>query len=172
GIEQGQVLPQGERLKRAPDPGARDPMRRPADDRPPLETDIPLGRCIDPGNGVEHRGFPGAVWSDDAEHRPRQHGETHPVDGHEAAESLRQLQDLQDRVGCWTPLSPGVGRAWSARARSRPSPTPEVPNNANAEALWTEVHNHDEEEPEGEHPVEREDTEDLRQSDECDRRDE
>ena len=92
------VQEQTERLERAGDTAARDPVRVEPDDRLPLEDDLAAVRRVDAGDQVEERRLAGAVRPDDADDLTFVHDEVEAVDAGQAAERLGQARHLEQRL--------------------------------------------------------------------------
>src|SRR6185437_13318404 len=91
----GQIQEKAQRLEGARDPAARDLVRLEAEDRLPLEANVPGVGLVDARHEVEQRRLARAVRPDHADDLALVDVQVEPVDAREAAEVLRHALDLE-----------------------------------------------------------------------------
>src|SRR5207245_6478077 len=84
-------------LERSGDAERRDLVGLGPGDLATLEDHAPGRRREDPGDPVEEGGFAGPVGANEREDLTLLHAEGHVIDGHEPAETLRDVVDAQAR---------------------------------------------------------------------------
>ena len=100
------VLPHGHRAKQrqvlegAADAQRGDAVRRGRGERRAVEVDLAFAAAVEPREAVEQRGLAGAVGPDQADDLAAVHGERDLVQGRDAAEANRHVNDVQERRGC------------------------------------------------------------------------
>src|SRR5207249_3458283 len=93
-VADGHSSEEAELLERARDTAAGDLVRPEPRDRAAVQPDVARVRPGEAGDDVEEGRLPRAVRPDDADDLPRRHREADVGVGHDAAEALRDVDDL------------------------------------------------------------------------------